>query len=90
MSITVLVFYINVERHSENSIKDKNGETVLDMIPLDDMVLRGLIRKSQAQSSVSKDDIASGGFPSDSSPRITIHRVIDDDEGSAGSGSGSE
>ncbi|KAF9469525.1 ankyrin repeat-containing domain protein [Collybia nuda] len=57
---------------ADTSIKDKNGETVLDIIPLDDTVLRGLIRKSQAQSSVSKDDIASdddegsGGSGSDS------------------------
>lgn len=48
------------------SIKDKNRTTVLDIIPPQDTELRALIRKHQAQASVSKDDVASGkraGFP---------------------------
>ncbi|KAF8971792.1 hypothetical protein BDZ97DRAFT_1785164 [Flammula alnicola] len=52
-------------------IKDKNGETAIDLIPLDDTKLRALIRKHQAQASVSRDDIASDG----------------EDEGGSGSGS---
>lgn len=49
------------------SIKDKNKETVLDIIPVRDAELRALIRKNQAQASVSKHDVASGkhvSFPS--------------------------
>ena len=42
------------------SIKDKNQETVLDIIPAQDTELRALIRKYQAQASISKHDIASG------------------------------
>ena len=49
------------------SIRDKNQETVLDIIPANDAELRALIRKHQAQASVSKYDLASGkrsSFPS--------------------------
>jgi len=55
------------------SIKNKNGDTALDLIPSNDNETRALIRKAQAQASVSHDDVAS-----------------DDDEGPAGSGSGSD
>jgi hypothetical protein len=41
-------------------IKDKNGETVIDLLPNDDTKLRALIRKYQAKSSISRDDVASG------------------------------
>jgi hypothetical protein len=49
------------------SIKNKNRETVLEIIPAQDTELRALIRKYQAKASVSKDDVASGkhnSFPS--------------------------
>ena len=42
------------------SIRDKNQETVLDIIPPQDTELRALIRKYQAKASVSKNDVASG------------------------------
>lgn len=42
------------------SMKDKNGNTILDIVPTDDMEIRSLIRKSQAQASISRDDIADG------------------------------
>ena len=42
------------------SIRDKNQENVLDIIPAQDMELRALIRKYQAQASLSKYDVASG------------------------------
>jgi hypothetical protein len=45
---------------ADTSIKDKNGETVLDILP-DDTKLRALIRKHQAQASFSRDDVASDG-----------------------------
>ena len=45
---------------SNYRIKDKNGFIVLDLIPSDDTEMRTLIGRSQAQSSISKDDIASG------------------------------
>ena len=42
------------------SIRDKNKETVLDIVPAQDTELRALIRKNQAQASISKHDVASG------------------------------
>ncbi|EDR16027.1 uncharacterized protein LACBIDRAFT_291844 [Laccaria bicolor S238N-H82] len=44
---------------ADTLIKDKNGFIVLDLIPSGDTEMRTLIRRSQAQSSISKDDIAS-------------------------------
>ena len=41
-------------------LKDKNGSTVLDIVPADDTEVRTMIRKAQASSSVSHADIASG------------------------------
>ena len=41
------------------SIKNKHGETVLDLLSPDDP-LRAVIRKSQAQATLANDDIASG------------------------------
>lgn len=46
-----------------NSIRDKNGETVLDIVPLNDEKTRTLIRREQALNSLDDDDIASGEFP---------------------------
>ncbi|KAF8808203.1 ankyrin [Phlegmacium glaucopus] len=48
---------------ADTSIKDKNLETALELIPLQDTKLHALFRKYQAQGSVSKDDIASDGEP---------------------------
>ncbi|KAJ7083355.1 ankyrin repeat-containing domain protein [Mycena belliarum] len=62
-----------LEAGADTRIKDKNGETVLDILPADDTEIRGLIRKAQAQATISQDDVAS-----------------DDEDGSAGSGSGSD
>lgn len=47
-------------RDGNNSIKDKNGDVALDLVPKDDTKLRALIRKAQAEASVSLDDVASG------------------------------
>lgn len=41
-------------------IKDKNGETVFDLVSPEDTEIRTLLRKSQAQASISKDDVADG------------------------------
>ncbi|KAJ7511793.1 ankyrin repeat-containing domain protein [Mycena galericulata] len=62
---------------ADTRIKDKNGDTVLDLLSADDadVEIRTLIRKSQAQASVSQDDVASDD---------------DDEGGSADSGSGSD
>ncbi|KAJ7045167.1 ankyrin repeat-containing domain protein [Mycena alexandri] len=59
---------------ADTRIKDKNGETVLDLLSNEDTEIRALIRKSQAQASVTQDDVASDG----------------EDEGGSGSGSGSD
>jgi len=45
---------------NEHRIKDKNGDTALDYIPTDEVKLRALFRKQQAQAAVSADDVASG------------------------------
>ncbi|KAJ7157324.1 ankyrin repeat-containing domain protein [Mycena filopes] len=63
-----------LEAGADTRIKDKNGETVLDILSTEDTDIRALIRKSQAQASVSQDDVASDG----------------EDEGGSGSGSGSD
>ncbi|KAJ7447204.1 ankyrin repeat-containing domain protein [Mycena latifolia] len=44
---------------ADTRIKDKSGDTVLDVLPADDTEIRALIRKAQAQASVSQDDVAS-------------------------------
>jgi hypothetical protein len=41
-------------------IKDKNGQTALDLVPTSDTTLRALIRKHQAQASVAASDIVRG------------------------------
>ncbi|ETW86673.1 hypothetical protein HETIRDRAFT_308219, partial [Heterobasidion irregulare TC 32-1] len=56
------------------SIKDKNGDTPLDLVSDDDKDVRALIRKAQAQASISASDVADD----------------DDDEPGSGSGSGSD
>ncbi|TFY65699.1 hypothetical protein EVG20_g5385 [Dentipellis fragilis] len=63
-----------LEAGADTRIKDKNGDTVLDLLTADDEDIKTLIRKSQAQSAVSMDDIVSD----------------DDGEPGSGSGSGSD
>ena len=41
-------------------IKDKRGYTILDLLGARDEALRQLIRRSQAQASITRDDIADG------------------------------
>ncbi|KAJ7144835.1 ankyrin repeat-containing domain protein [Mycena crocata] len=48
-----------LEAGADTRIKDKNGDTVLDALSADDGEIRALIRKEQAQASVSQDDVAS-------------------------------
>ncbi|KAJ6541653.1 ankyrin repeat-containing domain protein [Mycena capillaripes] len=60
---------------ADTRIKDKNGDTALDNIPGDDTEIRALIRKAQAQASVSQDDVASDD---------------EDGDAGSGSGSGSD
>ncbi|KJA28384.1 hypothetical protein HYPSUDRAFT_51211 [Hypholoma sublateritium FD-334 SS-4] len=55
------IFESLIEAGADTTIRDKNGETPIDLIPLDDAKLRAIIRKQQAQASVSRDDIASDG-----------------------------
>ncbi|KAK0209200.1 ankyrin repeat-containing domain protein [Desarmillaria ectypa] len=44
---------------ANTSIRDKFGETALDLVPSEDTEVRALFRKAQAQASISPDDIAS-------------------------------
>jgi ankyrin repeat protein len=44
---------------ADTNIKDKNGDTVLDLLRANDTEIRALIRKAQADAAVSRDDIAS-------------------------------
>ncbi|PPQ89983.1 hypothetical protein CVT25_009623 [Psilocybe cyanescens] len=55
------IFDSLLEAGADTSIKDKNRETVLDLLPADDTKLRALIRKHQAQATISRDDVASDG-----------------------------
>ncbi|KAI0714756.1 ankyrin [Earliella scabrosa] len=57
---------------ADYKIKDKNGETPLDLVSDKDTEIRALMRKSQAQASISHDDVANDD---------------DDDEEGSGSGS---
>ena len=41
-------------------IKDKNGETVIDLVSPEDTEIRTLLRKSQAQASIAQSDVANG------------------------------
>ncbi|KAJ7292622.1 ankyrin repeat-containing domain protein [Mycena rebaudengoi] len=72
---------LELRKHIVESLLDAGADTrylrhiAIDLVSnsLDDVDIRALIRKSQAQASVSHDDVAS-----------------DDEDGSAGSGSGSD
>jgi ankyrin repeat protein len=44
---------------ANTKIKDKNGDTVLDLLRADDTEIRALIRKAEADATVVQDDIAS-------------------------------
>ncbi|KAJ6606795.1 ankyrin repeat-containing domain protein [Mycena sp. CBHHK59/15] len=59
---------------ADTSIKDKNGDTVLDTLSADDTEIRVLIRKARVQASLSADDVANDD---------------DEEDEAAGSGSGS-
>lgn len=43
-------------------IKDKNGDTPLDLVQPEDKEIVALMRRSRAQASVSLDDVASGEY----------------------------
>lgn len=45
-----------------NSVKDKHGDTPMAYLPDDDKEVKALIRKAQAQASVSNDDVANGAL----------------------------
>ena len=72
-------------------IKDKNNETVLDLLDDTerDLEIRKLIRKAQAQASVAHEDVASGTKPLTKHDPSTNTLFLDDD-GEPGSGSESE
>lgn len=59
---------------ADTSIKDKNGDTAMDLVSPADEDIRAMIRRAQAEAAVSQDDIVDE----------------DDDEPGSGSGSGSE
>jgi hypothetical protein len=44
------------------SIRDKNGDTILDLLRPEDTEILRLIRKAKAQASVSKADIVDGAL----------------------------
>ncbi|KAI0652586.1 ankyrin [Trametes meyenii] len=69
------VFESLLDAGADTRIKDKNGETAIDLIPPEDTEIRALVRKSQVQASISRDDVADD----------------DEDDGEySGSGSGSD
>jgi ankyrin repeat protein len=55
------IFGSLLDAGADTSIKDKNGETAIDLIPINDTELRRIIRKHQVIASVSRDDVASDG-----------------------------
>lgn len=57
--LRLYIFDSLLEAGADTSIKDKNGETVIDLLPIDDKKLRALIRKHQAKTNISQDDVAS-------------------------------
>ncbi|EIM92840.1 ankyrin [Stereum hirsutum FP-91666 SS1] len=63
-----------LEAGANTNVKDKHGDTPMAYLPDDDKEVKALIRKAQAQASVSNDDVAND----------------DDDEPGSGSGSGSD
>lgn len=82
LHLAVRIEHVALRRHiveslldagADTYIKDKNGETAVDILPPEEMEIRELIRKARSVLNISHDDIAS-----------------DDEDGSAGSGSGSE
>lgn len=73
--------------HRTCRIKDKNGETAVDLLRDDDTEIRQLMRKARAQNSVSRGDIANG--TRHASGLIGTYARADDESGS-GSGSGSD
>ncbi|KAG5639642.1 hypothetical protein H0H81_008803 [Sphagnurus paluster] len=80
LHLAVKIEHIALRRHiveslleagADTRIKDRYKQTAMDLLPPEETEIRNLIRKSQAQESVSHDDIAN----------------YDDGDGSAGSGS---
>ncbi|KAL1702724.1 ankyrin repeat-containing domain protein [Schizophyllum commune] len=63
-----------LEAGADTRIKDKNGETALDLVPTDDTETRALFRKAAAERSRAREEVVES----------------DDDEPSSGSGSESE
>lgn len=61
-------------------------------LPDDDKEVKALIRKAQAQASVSNDDVANGALSTHTHLNLylPLARVDDDDEPGSGSGSGSD
>lgn len=46
--------------NARESIKDKNGDTVVDLVPADDPETLALIRKARAQASLAREDVVDG------------------------------
>ncbi|KAI4517015.1 ankyrin [Schizophyllum commune Loenen D] len=63
-----------LEAGADTRIKDKNGETALDLVPTDDTETRALFRKAAAERSRAREEVVES----------------DDDEPGSGSGSESE
>ncbi len=59
-SCVILLSWLHRLSLTSLSIRDKFGETALDLVPSEDTEVRALFRKAQAQASISQDDIASG------------------------------
>lgn len=66
----------------------------MDYVPANDIEVKALIRKAQAQASVSMDDVANGESHQPILTSQPIHTSLraddDDDEPGSGSGSGSD
>lgn len=76
---------------AQGSIKDKNGDTVVDLVPGDDPETLALIRKARAQASLAREDVVDGTHRSLRFPCTILTGLrTDDDDDEDGSGSGSD
>jgi hypothetical protein len=43
-----------------SSIRNKFGQTILDLLPIDDIVVRPLVRKAQQEASLAREEVVDG------------------------------
>jgi hypothetical protein len=69
-------FCIVPDRNQPKSIKDKNGETAIDLVPSNDEKLQQIFRQYQKKQSYSRDDIASGKLSWHLDARVILIHIL--------------